>query len=138
MGDQDWSSLTLELFPAEDARLTKRDVYERGSTHRTGLTFKTDGQGAAQVEIEPTSTGEDRAWTVRMHLRPGQQAHSATVDGSAVSLAHLHASSGQKYFPLAGTRNPPAPEAGPIVEFRVPEGSHFRKVDLTIVTPVLV
>merc|ERR1712070_1292288 len=134
--DQDWSSLTLELFPASGARSTYRDVFERGSAERTELAFHTDGEGKATVEI---GHGSERAWTVRVHLLPGQHLASASVNGDAVGLLHHAATHDvQAFFPLSGAGTLPAPQAGLVAEVRVPTGSSPRTVEVEIAATALV
>jgi hypothetical protein len=128
--DQDWSSLTMELFPASGASSTKRYVFERGTAQRTELAFHTDGHGKANVQI---GQGAERAWTVRVHLLPGQHLASASVNGEAVGLRHLEATRDlQSFFPLSGKGAPAAPQAGPVAEVQVPHGSLFQKVEFEI------
>lgn len=135
---QDWSSLTLELFPAAAARTTLREVFERGSAERTGLALHTDGSGGVRVEIDATGDGRERAWTLRVHLRPGQRATGARVDGVAVGgVRHLPPGAGTTHFPLGGAGTPAAPKAGPIAEVRLLKGSSARRAELKIASDVM-
>jgi hypothetical protein len=134
--DQDWSSLTLELFPASGASKTRRDVFERGSAERTELLFHTDGQGKAKVEI---GQGAERAWTVRVHLLPGQHIASASVNDEAVGVRHLAATRDlHAFFPLSGAGAPSAPQAGPVAEVQVPRGSLYKTVEIEIAETTVV
>jgi len=89
--DQDWSTLTLDAFPATTPLETHRAVSERGSGAQTELRLITDGHGLASLRI---SSGTERAWRWRLHLRPGQRVRKATVDGMVVQSQHLEPSAG--------------------------------------------
>eukprot|EP00927_Polykrikos_kofoidii_P015618 TRINITY_DN16958_c0_g1_i1.p1 TRINITY_DN16958_c0_g1~~TRINITY_DN16958_c0_g1_i1.p1 ORF type:complete len:980 (+),score=114.21 TRINITY_DN16958_c0_g1_i1:90-2942(+) len=138
--DQDWSSLTLELFPAAQAHSTKRQLFERGTSARSNLAFHTDGLGRISVEIGAMEGGvAERAWTVRVHLLSGQRVVSAIVDGVSVhlegGLRHIEASSSSRlssapFFPLGGAGTLTAPMAGPVAEIHVRKGSQARTIEL--------
>jgi len=128
--DQDWSTLTLEVFPSAVASETRRFVAERGSSAeaaageaRTELVLRTDGQGGVAVDI---GDGPVRAWIVRLHLLPGQLAAGASLDGAALEpleswLCHLGPGADtDTYFPLLGAGTAPASQAGPVAELRLP------------------
>jgi alpha-glucosidase (family GH31 glycosyl hydrolase) len=83
---QDWRELTLEAFPKTGVDyLTTRSVFALGSGARTDITMATTaGSTEVRFTIGTASDGEARAWVVRLHLRPGQQAARVTVDGAEV------------------------------------------------------
>ena len=139
--EQDWSTLTLEAFPAiSTARVTHRSVFERSADQDLDvaqtLNMHTDRAGNVEFRI---GTGPKRAWVLRTHLSPGQRVVSAAVDGVTLSpaeLAHLEstemAAGTPSYFPLAGAGSHPAPAAGPVSELRLPEASAARTVVLRV------
>ena len=75
IGDQDWSELTLEGWPASEAVTEQREVFEQdfsehGDDASTVVQLSTDGAG--KVHIDVSESPEPRAWLVRLHLAPGQ------------------------------------------------------------------
>merc|ERR1711957_497564 len=132
--DQDWSSLTLEVFPSAKEQSSRRELFERGSSERTELAFHTDGQGGARLEI---SQGHfERAWTLRAHLLPGQRVSMALLNGVVVeSINHLKADG--SHFPLRGAGAPAAAQAGAVAEIRVPTGLDASLVEFKIVADAL-
>jgi hypothetical protein len=136
--DQDWSSLTLELFPAARAHTTTRHLFERGTAARTDINFHTSDLGRIRVEIGAAgsrSGGEGRAWVIRVHLLPGQRVVAASVDGvdhiTFGGVQHIEAADHDdaSFFPLGGAGSPVAAKAGRVAEVRVPKGSHARIVE---------
>jgi len=126
--DQDWSSLTLEIFPATGLQSSHRELYERGSAKKTSLAFHTDGKGSAQLEI---GEGQERAWTLRAHLLPGQRVASAVVDGVLMASVQ-HIGPAMAHFPLSGAGTPAAAGAGKVAEILIPKGSHPRTAEFKI------
>merc|ERR1712151_120037 len=88
--EQDWSSLVLEAFLPEGAHTTTRTVFERNSSARTDIVFRSDGFGQTNFDITAPEDGQRRGWVVRLHLRPRQRAASASVDGKDVTFAATH------------------------------------------------
>merc|ERR1712039_141928 len=129
---QDWSTLTLEAFPASSAQITQRSVVERSTTAaaaRTHISMETDHQETARLVIGAPSDNSVRAWLVRLHLLTGQEVKAINVDGTSVQAAqHLQPISSEDHFPLSGIGAHPGPKAGPIVEIRVPLGGGARTV----------
>eukprot|EP00929_Paragymnodinium_shiwhaense_P061784 TRINITY_DN30879_c0_g1_i1.p1 TRINITY_DN30879_c0_g1~~TRINITY_DN30879_c0_g1_i1.p1 ORF type:complete len:772 (-),score=157.04 TRINITY_DN30879_c0_g1_i1:278-2593(-) len=130
---QDWSSLTLEAFPGRSNSHTTRFVYERDSSKKTKIEMTVSEGGKVRVNIE---AGPQRAWTLRVHLLPGQRVDSATIDGSPVAglLPHLTPEADYaKQFPLQGSGTPPAPSAGAIAELQLSAAEAAREVVFSIV-----
>ena len=134
--DQDWSTLTLEAFPASAPRVTKRNVFERSSDEDLNeaqeLELHTNGAGKVEFRI---GAGPKRAWVLRTHLLSGQRVVSVALDGISLSIAevvHLQPrlTIAPDYFPLAGAGSRPAPKAGPVAELRLPEAAVSRVVEL--------
>jgi len=131
--EQDWSSLTLDCFPATTAATTSRTLVEKHTADKTSLRFSTDGTGRAIFAIGASPTS--RAWTVRVHLRPGQQLTSiATESGSHEVTYHapLNTSMAAAFRPFGGRDSAPAPHAGPVAEIALPAASHARSVEVVI------
>jgi len=78
--DQDWSRLTLDVFPCKNwCPVVKRKVYDLsdqngGNAAETGIEMGTDGQGHYRFNISKASDGKERAWTIRLNMRPGERA----------------------------------------------------------------
>ena len=141
----DWSSLTLEAFPSQAAMETHRSVYAQ-DTHvrhqgdaRTDLAMRTDGKGKAHFEIAAATDGAERAWVLRVHLRPSQFVTEAVMDGATladdavVHLAPLSEADTAHYFPFGGSGSHPPVNAGHVAELKLPSAAHARSLSLTIV-----
>ena len=109
--EQDWSELTLELFPhalaerasdrsvagpprAEEAldatqrraQQQVRRVVREGEPGEGTTVFSQEGTGGQlSIEIVPSENTPARAWLFRLNLAPGHTLSSAVVDGAAVS-----------------------------------------------------
>merc|ERR1712110_969986 len=105
-------------------------IFERNSETGTDIFLNTDGQGGVRLDIGNSEDGTAREWMVRVHLRRGERAASASVDGEILPVyatqschgaSHLQprAAATDDYFPLGGTGTAPPPNAGPIVELKV-------------------
>jgi len=129
--DQDWSLLTLEMFPSCDPLSTKRTVVERGTAAQTDIVMHTDDKNTMLLEIGPSTA---RAWTIRVHLRPHQRILSAKVDGEELSVADLVQllPSENGGFPLSGSGSLPPSKAGPIVEIPLAQAAVARSVEVKI------
>jgi len=130
--DQDWSSLSLEAFPSSAATQSKRSVFERGSDVRTDLLLTTNGAGGVQIDISESAV--EREWMVRVHLRNGEKAVSASLDGVAQSMSTLQPALSAEYFPLAGAGTPPPHRAGAVVEVKIPKGQSAHVLQMEIQT----
>ena len=141
--DGDWSSLTLEAFPAQQRMETSRSVYAQHTQSqvdgRTDLVMRTDGFGKAHFEITEASDGCVRAWVVRLHLLPNQRVTEAVLDGVALvdeMILHLaplsQVDTAYHYFPFGGAGSRPPAEAGHVAELRLPSAAHARSLWLTI------
>jgi len=115
---QDWTTLTLEAFPAAHSAVTERVLFEKGSvehTSTTNISMDTNEDGIFRIHIDNAVA---RAWVVRVHLLPGQRASSIVLDGEVVSGLHIEPSTAA-VFPLEGAGSNPAPLAGPVVEVQL-------------------
>ena len=152
--EQDWSSLTLEVFPAAEGHVpveTRRTVFEKSqatSPHEVGQTplrLRTGGgDGIVRLEIgAATARAQPRAWVVRIQLLRGQSVvgGSAVVtttdgDGVVVSEAQLRtiepATSAVGFFPFQGSGSAPAAGAGSAVEVSLPLSGHGRVLELRV------
>ena len=95
----------------------------------------------SRFDISAAEDAEARAWVVRLHLRPGQRAVHATVDGVAVvdgaavgarlvHLAPLPQAEAEGFFPFGGKGARPAPGAGYVVELALPSAATARVVEI--------
>jgi len=140
--DQDWSLITLEVFPAASFYRTRRSLFDRRTAARTDIVLNSDGAGNARIFIGKATDGASRAWLARIHLRQGQRIVEAMVDGWAVPLGEIvHVYPGDRNlraggvaYPLGGAGSLPAPNAGPIVELRIASSASPRTVDVLVVT----
>eukprot|EP01050_Picozoa_sp_SAG11_P010128 SAG11_NODE_998_length_6237_cov_22.378299_4_plen_957_part_00 len=144
--DGDWSSLTLEAFPAQTAMETRRSVYHQNrlvlqhhQIERTDLVMRTDGLGKACFEISEATDNSERAWVIRLHLQPKQRVVEAVIDGInliATAIVHLaplsEAETTYGYFPFGGVGSQPPVKAGHIAEFTLVPAAHARLLSLTI------
>merc|ERR1712151_139987 len=139
IADQDWSSLTLEVFPTTSKMVTlHRPLYERDTADRTDITLRADGNGRTVVEIGDSKVS--RAWVVRFHLLPSERVTAATVEGrDAMGSTDIHFIAPRNdmledanFFPFAGAGTAPASKAGPVAELQVMPGFQARTVDITI------
>eukprot|EP01052_Picozoa_sp_SAG31_P025602 SAG31_NODE_2253_length_6075_cov_2.406459_2_plen_859_part_00 len=60
IADGNWSTLTLESFPAATAMETQRSVYTMGVAARTDLWMRSDGHGGVEFEITSSTDGAIR------------------------------------------------------------------------------
>jgi hypothetical protein len=139
IADGDWSTLTLEAFPAATAMETQRRVYTIGTAARTDLQMRSDGQGGVRFDISASTDGATRAWIARLHLDVGQRVITATVDGKALeaeALVHLQPmdawGTAVSHFPFGGSGARPPLYAGSIAELRVASAVHARSIMVTI------
>jgi len=136
--DQDWSTLTLEVYPEiSSEEVVTRSVFSLGSAARTDLSMKSlsnnDGMGLVSFEISASENGESRAWLVRLHLRPGQECVSAIADETDLEVNHLSPVSNlTAFFPFGGRGTAPAANAGKIAEILVPSHSKARLVHFKV------
>jgi len=140
--DGDWSTLTLEAFPAKEPKRTRRTIYSQESHIRgqdaahTTLDMTTDSTGNANFVISESSDGAERAWVVRLHLRVGQLLVTAVVDGlpatedAVVHLTPLPLEA--QHFPFGGTGSRPPVHAGLVVEVHLPPATHARSLRVEI------
>ena len=136
---QDWSELTLEAFPstAPSASITRRAVYALKTAAKTDVTLSTDGAGKMNVDVSAAEDGEARAWALRVHLRPGQKAVSAYVDGVALAhseIVHIapRAHDDDAEFPFNAVDSAPPSHAGHVVLIRMVTSAKPRAVEVTI------
>lgn len=141
--EQDWSQLTLDVFPSQSKHVTTKYVYERSSSGAAGasteIVLRTDSSastpsGATTVRLDIAACPEGiRSWALRFHLRPGQTVTSVWVDGQAVEgLLILPPSSDVKVFPFGGVGSVPAENAGPVAELHLSAESSARHVAIQL------
>ena len=138
IGDQDWSELTLEGWPASEAVTEQREVFEQdfsehGDDASTVVQLSTDGAG--KVHIDVSESPEPRAWLVRLHLAPGQALALDAAAEDVGSVQHLEPRSDcddASFFPFAGAGSAPACLAGAIAEFSLRPSAAARRVSATI------
>jgi alpha-glucosidase (family GH31 glycosyl hydrolase) len=139
--DQDWSVLTLEVFPDFTTEVyIEKSLYSLGTAARTDLSMANipkdnNNGGFVNFHISASEDGESRGWLVRLHLRPGQNCISAGVDDDGTDLDIVHIdpiTDTDDFFPFGGSGTPPAPKAGKIAEIKVPMANHERKLQLSI------
>eukprot|EP00935_MAST-01C_sp_MAST-1C-sp1_P000812 g812.t1 len=148
--DGDWSTLTLDAYPAADGELvsTHRSLFPRSkdsssgggsSDGRTQLHFASNATFARLEIDEGEKEGDsERQWVLRLHLRPQQRVSKAVVSRSttaadgetkqeqevaSASVVHLEprsAGDDWAYRPFGGTGTPPPSAAGAVAEVRLP------------------
>jgi len=140
--NQDWSILTLEVFPdLTTETYTEKSVFSLETAARTDLSMRNvpkDGEnpgGFVDFQISESEDGASRGWLVRLHLRPDQSCVSAIVDGTELGIVHIDPITEResyKFYPFGGVGTPPAPNAGKIAEIKVPSSKYERKMVLSI------
>jgi hypothetical protein len=135
--DQDWSILTLEVFPDLTTDLkTEKSVFSLDTAARTDLMMENipkEKGGMVHFEISASEDGISRGWLIRLHLRPEQACLSANVDGMDLDVVHIPpVALGTNFSPFGGAGTAPAPNAGHIAEIKVPSADYERKLDLLI------
>merc|ERR1712113_53894 len=130
--DQDWSTLTLEVFPSSIPHTTHRTVYNLGTGVQTNLIMRTDGEGMVEIDVSEAEDGSSRGWVLRLHLLPYQRVESVFVDGmehkNVFHLQPLANHQAHEFFPFGGAGTPPAPRAGPVAEVYLKENGSARKI----------
>lgn len=142
--DGDWTTLTLEAFPAQAALTTERAIYALQTEARTDLSMRSDGEGQVHFEISASSDGAARSWVVRLHLLPNQRLTATSLDGEEqpaqegswlVHLAPLSAEdTARQHFPYGGAGARPPVNAGHIAELRLPSAAQARTLSVTVGT----
>ena len=139
--EQNWETLVLHAWPRNtEATSVTRAVHERGDpAWRTELTFATDGNGKATLEIGKHENGSSRGWILRLHLKSGERVRSVAVDGMPLDLSLVSvvpsstaSPSAAAYFPFQGVGHSAAARAGDIVEVPIKPGSKARVVEVQI------
>jgi alpha-glucosidase (family GH31 glycosyl hydrolase) len=132
--DQDWSNLTLEAFPEVESTV-EAAVYEQHTGAYTKLVLATDGEGKhVTLNISKTAEGSARGWLLRLHLRSGQLAKSAQVDGEEKGVVHRYPSDdGSRHVPFTGSGSAPAHGAGAVAEIVMSVSSHERAVVVEVI-----
>ena len=133
VAEQDWSSLVVEAFPSAHPSVEHREVYgPEGSPdadRSTTITLATDGQGRVSVSVSASAV--PKAWTVRLHLRPGQHLELVADGKASAVVRHLRptAACSDSFFPFGGPGSLPACNAGPVAEFDLePAAGHRRTI----------
>ena len=133
------------------AHATHRHVYSLGTGAHTDVLMTTTikcvdekpgnaSSKSVRFDIGASDDGTNRAWSVRLHLSPGEQLVRASVDGALISrgeLPALHlqpvpAALAGTFAPFGGTGTRPAPLAGPVAQVRVSAGPGARVVELQV------
>lgn len=142
--NQDWSVLTVEAFPASEARSETRTLYEQdtaalqaGKDPATRVTLATDGNETVTLSVSESPT--TRSWLVRLHLRrPDQRLRltDATMSAAGIDggVHHLAPTCDPGYFPLMGAGSRPPCQGGTVAEFRLGPSSSARHVIGTLET----
>ena len=142
---QDWSKLTLQVFPDFTvASAVSRSVYSQSQVAsvsstalHTGLllttTPSTGTSGTLSLDVTASNDGVRRAWVLRLHLLPGQQVSTATVDGVAVKVSNVAAmDSSNAMTPPAFGASGSAPAVGVVAEVQVPSSVNARQIIVTV------
>ena len=165
--DQDWAELTIEAYPSAEPALERREIAEQehspaavaaaagsgakingvgSSDLLTVVELGTDGDGAVRISVSPNNVGVERAWVVRVHLRPNHRlelqaasaadANDVDVASAAASLQHIQprgCGADDAGFPFAGAGYAPPCLAGAIAEFRLPASSKQRTINARMI-----
>lgn len=130
--DQDWSQLTLQLYPASGSSgpVTSTHTFvERGSMASTQMSFSSN-ISSGKLQIDESSVL--RSWALRVHLLPQHRVSAVDVDGKAAEFIHLSADDAREdFFPFGGVGS--APAAGAVAEILVPAGLHRREIAMSMV-----
>lgn len=136
---QDWSTLTLQAFPApRTAAEVRRTVYPQNDATEAGrntlVTMATDGDGTVAVTIEPDARAATRSWLLRVHLLAGETAQHVAVDGQAVEHQLIAPLSFDDlaFNPFGLRGSAPAPLAGPVLEVLVAAAPGPRRVTVHV------
>jgi hypothetical protein len=146
--DGNWSTLTLEAWPALQTTVrTQRTVHALRTAARTEISMVTDGTSTMRLDISEATDGAERAWVVRLHLRPGERATTVVADGEAVGVAAQEESSSavivhhlaplsvgetHAHFPFGGAGARPPAHSGHIAELRLPSAAHSRSLSVEV------
>merc|ERR1711924_218519 len=140
--EQDWSTLTLECFPSTSSETVQRAIFERGTAECSDVALlhelSANGGSHVRLEVGTAPEGVHRAWVLRLHLLPGQRAHSVVKDGDAgdqLVWSHIEPVQGDTmhtYFPFGGAGTAPAQKAGLVMEVSIPSSTHEFAVNITI------
>jgi len=148
---QDWSVLTLEVFPNlgescdGDSSVVLRSVYSLENAARTDIAMETIPRqktsnsensivwsGELNFNISASTDRISRGWVVRLHLLPGQICSSATLNGKMMTTSVVHFKPTETIFPFGGSGTSPATQAGPVAELLVPSDSNSRVLSFVI------
>lgn len=136
----DWEDLVVEVFaPARAAApfSARREAVVGRVASRRSVDLTVERRDAGKVSV---SIGRDAAaWTVRVHLGPGETPRSVAVDGMPVAegadgyRVFRPQSGGLASHALTGPGTRPASGSGPVVELRLePDTSGDRRVDVLL------
>jgi hypothetical protein len=137
--DQDWSVLTLEVYPdLYSEEIVRKMLFERDSDSGSELSLETaisfkDGLSLLTFRIPASPEGTTRGWLLRLHLLPGEHCQSAVADGVPLEVTHLlPVSPFASFFPFGGVNTPPASKAGNIAQLFVPKDHKERLVQVKV------
>jgi alpha-glucosidase (family GH31 glycosyl hydrolase) len=139
IGDQDWTSLVVEGFPASTPSIESREIYEQDSSthyHNTSTTVELGTSGDGKLWVSVSASNVPRLWVVRLHLRPGEQLNLGESDSKVMHLHHIHPAIDcavtKTFFPFGGAGTAPACSAGPVAEFRIDAPPEGLRVEATL------
>lgn len=159
-----WENITVDAYPTVDADVT-REIYEDDGS---SLAYTEDGfcrtpvhmQVMGERRIELTIGARKgafkgalarRAWTVRIHLEPGQEIARLTVNGEDVPLDRdeiaepfpvrilrpgpVQPAGERLRMPFLGAGQAPGAQAGPVVELYLPPGNTLDEQRFVLTLP---
>jgi hypothetical protein len=103
----------------------------------------TNGAGVVTVQIGENTAGLERAWTVRVNLKPGEEVIDATVDGKPVEVKTIEARPSDDgtpyhgYWPFGGKDANPASKAGPVAQVSLDKSARARTLRLVATKPIV-
>lgn len=140
---QDWSSLTLQAFPAINRSVVvHRTVYPQNDATLAGknthLMMETTDDGWVVLTIDPEVRAMVHHWVLRVHLAVDETMTELMIDEEpSVHKLHLIAptlmADVASFMPFGGPGTAPAPKAGPIAEILVPGTTGQCRVSMRVV-----
>ncbi len=148
-GQRPWTRVIVDAYPARSDAAVERVLYEddgetqdylRGLFLKTRVTMRRDPENVVTLTLHP-ATGSfpgrprERSWVIRVHLEPGERPGAVRLNGESIQPddgaraapryrilppATPPGEGGRLPMPFGGEGAPPPPEAGSIVEIRLP------------------
>ena len=137
IGDQNWTELTVEGFPASVPSSERREIYEQdfSACNENISTTVELGTGVdGKVWVAVSASDAPRSWFVRLHLRRGQLLQLDESEAEVV-LRHIHPPTdcaAQDFFPFGGAGTAPACHAGAVAEFQIKAPAEGRRIEATL------